>query len=78
MKLTIIVSDGAVYIDGCAYLDLIWEGTPADVHALQWKDIAGWVEYNNGTPNENIIELPQWALNAMDAWSFANNHPNID
>lgn len=72
MKLTIIPSDGAVYEDNICYSDLTWEGTPANVHALQWQDVAGWVEFNDGTSNENITVLPAWANNAMSAWTAAN------
>lgn len=72
MKLTIIPSDGAVYEDGLCYSDLTWAGTPANVHALQWQDVAGWIEYNDSKPNENITVLPQWANNAMAAWTVAN------
>lgn len=72
MRLTIIPSDGAVYEDGLSYSDLIWEGTPADVHALQWFDTQGWIEYEGSKVNEAITALPQWALNAMDAWTVAN------
>jgi len=73
MKLTIIVSDGAVYENDVVYTDLVWEGTPADVHALQWRDSAGWVEYNDpNIPNQDITVLPKWANNAMEAWTIAN------
>ena len=73
MKLTIIPIDGAVYEDGLCYLDLVWEGTPVEVHALQWQDIEGWIEYNDVTiPNKDITALPQWADNAMAAWTVAN------
>lgn len=79
MRLTIIPSDGAVYEDGLCYSQLTWEGTPANVHALQWFDIQGWIEFEDESPydnikpvNETITELPQWALNAMDAWNVAN------
>jgi hypothetical protein len=73
MRLTIIPSDGAVYENGLCYASLTWEGTPADVHALQWVDTQGWIEFaDNAKPNENITALPQWALNAMDAWTVAN------
>jgi hypothetical protein len=72
MKLTIIPSDGAVYENGVCYLNLTWNGTPLDVHALQWFDVEGWIEFNDGKPNETITELPQWANNAMDAWTVAN------
>lgn len=72
MKLTIIPIDGAVYENEICYLDLIWEGTPINVHALQWIDVEGWIEFNDGNPNEVITSLPQWANNAMDAWTVAN------
>ena len=72
MRLTIIPSDGAVYEDGKAYLNLVWEGTPADVHALQWYDTYGNIEYDDGRPNDPITVLPDWANNAMAAWTVAN------
>ena len=73
MKLTIIPIDGAVYEDGLCYLDLVWEGTPADVHALQWQDTEGWIEYSDvAIPNEVITVLPEWTNNAMAAWTVAN------
>lgn len=72
MKLTIIPSDGAVYENGICYSDLTWQGTPLNVHALQWADVSGWIEFNDGTPNENITTLPVWAQNAEAAWAVAN------
>ena len=75
MKLTIIPSDGAVYENGIAYLNLTWEGTPIDVHALQFDTNLsyGWIEYVDGVkPNEDIFELPAWAVNAEVAWTQAN------
>lgn len=78
MKLTIIPSDGAVYENGVVYSNLTWEGTPADVHALQYDSdlLYGWIEYVDGIkPNEDIFELPQWALNAEAAWDAAANPP---
>lgn len=71
MRLTIIPSDGAVYEDGLCYSDLLWQGTPLDIHALQWFDTQGWIEFNNGQPNQDITELPEWAYNAMAAWQVA-------
>ena len=74
MKLTIIPSDGAVYEDEVAYSDLVWEGTPPTARALQWQDVAGWIEYTD-QPNEDIVVLPEWADNAMAAWTVANTPP---
>jgi hypothetical protein len=74
MKLTIIPSDGAVYEDGVAYigLDLNSCNIPSNVHALQWQDTAGWIEYNITIPNEIITELPAWANCCMTKWTEAN------
>lgn len=72
MKLVIIPTDGAVYEDSLCYTKLVWEGTPPNVHALQWQDVAGWIEYKDLSPNEEITILPEWAYNAMAAWAVAN------
>lgn len=74
MKLSIIPSDKTVCENGECYDNLSWEGTPVDVHALQWNHSAGWIEYTN-KPNEDITSLPQWALNAEAAWTEANKPP---
>jgi hypothetical protein len=72
MKLTIVPFDGAVYENELCYSGLIWEGTPVNVHALQWKDDTGWIEFTDGKQNEDITVLPDWANNAMAAWTVAN------
>jgi hypothetical protein len=77
MRLTIIIPDMAVYKNNESYSNLHWGGTPSNVNALQWFDTdAGWIEFNDGKPQEDITELPQWALNALDAWEVAwvNSH----
>lgn len=85
MKLTIIPSDGAVYKDGLSYSGLALQGVPEGVHALQWQDTKGWIEYNDTDltddykpPNEVINELPQWALDAVTAWELADQAANIE
>jgi hypothetical protein len=59
MKLTIIPSDKYIAVDSDGILkiqqDLSW--IPSNVHALQWYDTWGEVEYNDGTANERIEEL---------------------
>lgn len=72
MKLTIIPIDGAVYKDGKSYSEISWEGTPSNVHALQWLGNKGWLEFNDGTPNQDINELPSWVGNALAAWDVAD------
>lgn len=75
MKLSIIVDDGAVYVDGVCKmpLDLNQCGIPENVWALQWKDVAGWIEFDDnpdGTKpaNQPITELPEWANNCVTVW----------
>lgn len=77
MKLTIIPVDGSVGEDDKFYnnLELSSCGIPADVHALQWQDTAGWIEYNSPIPNEPITELPAWANCCMTKWTEANQPP---
>lgn len=74
MKLTIIPTDGAVGKDGKFYLELDLSscGIPSDVHALQWQDTAGEIEYKTTIPNEPITELPAWANACMTKWTEAN------
>jgi len=72
MKLTIIVDDNAVYVDGSSrILDLSQCGIPANIHAVQWYETEGEVEFN-GRPkpqNETITELPVWATNCVDVYN---------
>ncbi len=79
MKLTIIPADGSVGENGVFYLELNLSSCsiPADVHALQWQDTAGWIEYNTPIPNEPITELPAWANCCMTKWTEANNPPVV-
>lgn len=75
MNLTIIPSDGAVYIDGVCFQNLTLVDIPENVHALQWKNTKGWIEFveNEDTKpvNELISELPQWAIATQQVWQEA-------
>ena len=72
MKITILPSDQAVYKDGVSYLGLTLNSIPTDVHALQWDNNAGHIEYKNHVkPNETISALPQWANDAVVVWQQA-------
>ena len=64
-RLTIIPSDSAVYVDEMVYFNLDLSFIDSNVHALQWRDGAGWIEYENAG-NEQISVLPDWAVQAMD------------
>ena len=59
MRLTIIPSSKYIAVDGEGLLkiqqDLSW--IPSNVHAVQWYDTWGEIEYNGGSPNERIEEL---------------------
>ena len=72
MKLTIIIDNKQVYKNEICYSNLEWQGTPLNVHALQWFDSYGWIEFTDNSPNENITVLPEWANNALNAWEIAN------
>lgn len=78
MRLTIIPIDNAVYVDGeCRIpLDLSGCGIPSDIHALQWYQTRGWVEFSDDgdpfttkKPNEDIFELPGWATACVQVWN---------
>lgn len=78
MKLVIIPIDGAVYVDGFSYsgIDLSSCNIPANVHALQWNGVKGWVEFvedeNFNKPDNEIINvLPEWANQAKIKWDEA-------
>ena len=69
MKITIIPSEQKVYQDTVSYEGLNLVGIPSNVHALQWQDTQGHLEFTDGTPNEEIAVLPQWANDALVVWS---------
>jgi hypothetical protein len=73
MRLTIVPSDNKVVVNGdnSHYpLDLSACNIPTNVHALQWYETEGEVEFD-GKPkpqNEDITELPEWALACVAVW----------
>lgn len=85
MRLTIIPSDKAVYVNGSVITGLIFS-SPGTVRALQWKESSGWIEYTDGGLNEQINALPQWAVDAVaartkavaDALEAANAPPTAE
>jgi hypothetical protein len=74
MKFTIIPVDLTAVKDGVGYpdLDLSSAGIPANVHALQWQDTAGIVEYTDLT-QETITVLPDWAARVLAVWQAADD-----
>lgn len=72
MKLTIIKNDGSVYKDNVSYESLSLPTIPDDVHALQWNESIGHIEFvDNVKANETITALPSWANDALTAWQNA-------
>lgn len=78
MRLTIIPVDGSVGKDGIFFnnLDLRSCDIPEDIHALQWNDVDGWIEYNSPlTQNQTITELPNWVNCCLVKWDEADQPP---
>lgn len=76
MKITIIPSDGAVYIDGYCLSNLDLIQVPTNVHAFQWNGTKGFIEFvedNNfcKPPNQILDELPDWVASALQKWQEA-------
>jgi len=78
MNLTIIPSDKKVGVAGLFFdnLDLSACAIPANVHALQWYETEGEVEFTNNPDrtkpqNELISELPAWATACVSKWNEA-------
>jgi hypothetical protein len=79
MRLTIIPDDSFVSVNGDNThqpLDISNCHIPSNVHALQWFDVKGWIEFNDPAdpfaqkqPNEMIENLPVWANNCLTAWN---------
>lgn len=76
MRLTIIPSDKNVGINNefLTGLDLSTCGIPDNVHALQWYETEGELEFINNPDrtkpmNESLLEIPQWANNCVMIWN---------
>lgn len=80
-RITIIVEDGFISVDGISKAqphDFSVCGIPPTIHALQWFDTFGWVEFRDDDDpstskpaNQEITELPAWAnacVAVHDAW----------
>jgi len=76
MRLTIIPSDKTVGVNNyfLSNLDLSVCNIPANIHALQWYETEGEVEFTNNSDrtkpqNEIISELPAWANACVTKWN---------
>lgn len=72
MKLTIIVDDQAVYKDKVSFNPVDVSAAPSNVHALQFDDATntGHIEFKDA-PNQEITELPNWAVTASNNYDTA-------
>lgn len=80
MKVTIIPDDSFVAVNSDSShgpLDLTACNIPDEVHALQWFETKGWVEFDDPIdpfaqklPNEIIETLPEWALACVSVWEL--------
>lgn len=79
MQLTIIPGDGFVgknnMSESCLGVDLTSCNIPADIHALQWNDVSGYIEFNTLIPNEEITVLPVWASCCITKCDEVNQPP---
>lgn len=75
MRLTIIVPDNAVGIDGLFYQVNLDGLVPQNLHALQWYGDRGEEEYidENGTPTNVPIESLDAYQAAIQAWQNAHD-----
>lgn len=76
MKLCIVTDDKMIAKDGNGYsgLDVLY--IPNTVHAFQWYETYGEIEYKSTGPytkpaNELITTLPDWADTALTKWNEA-------
>jgi hypothetical protein len=71
MRLTIIVDDGFIKIDGVARSGFdLSELRKRDIHAVQWHETKGEIEYNidGRHSNEDIDSIEQFQT-YIDAWN---------
>lgn len=88
MRLTIIKEDGSVYINGESYtgIDLSWipEFDGKGVHAVQWYDDHGNIEFTDDSENLDITELgvferviPLWEARKQEIFEYEQEQIRI-
>ena len=67
MRVIILPKEGTVTIDGEGFGEIDMSKVSDDIHALQWYDTSGEIEYIDnpdddveGKPNKFIDKLPAW------------------
>lgn len=79
MRVSILPRDGVVSIDGETFSELDLSSMDPNIHAVQWYDTAGEVEWKEPHPyklliveNEPITSLDAFQ-GALDAWAIAKS-----
>ena len=76
MRLCIITDDKMIAKDDEAYSGLDISCIPTTIHALQWYETSGEIEYKSTgmytkPANEHITALPNWVDTALTIWEEA-------
>lgn len=78
MRLTIVPDDKVVIVDGEGYFDVDVSSLDANIHAIQWYDTHGEIEFKDETNNEKIEDI-SFCGPVVSAWGIAkkkNHQPN--
>lgn len=72
-RITIVPSDSIMLVDGVARtIDI--SGIDPTIHAVQWFDTRGEIEFNDGTPHEQIDDISPFQ-DFIDRWTAAEPPP---
>lgn len=75
MKLTVIVPDSVVGIDG-EFRQINLSELPPNIRAVQWSGSVGHVEFNDGMPNETIDSIDMFS-DLVAAWNALTPLPPV-
>ena len=69
-RITIVPDDNTVIVDGEARREISMAGIDPTIHAVQWKDTAGEIEYNDGKRHKKIVSISPFQ-SFIDRWANA-------
>jgi hypothetical protein len=72
MRVTVIVDDGFVGVDGVGFDGLSMDGVPKNIHAIQWKDGVAEIEYRDDRENEKKVDQSLMQP-LIDRWQAAKD-----
>lgn len=73
MNTSIIPSDATIVVGTFGVEGIDVSSVPSNVHALQWDGTKGSIEYNDGTNNSDITDLPSWAVDCITQHTTIKN-----